>query len=65
MLQFVKPSIKSFVLDCEVVAWDIEKNCPLPFQVLSTRKRKAVKESEIKVKVCLFASDLLYLNGEV
>lgn len=53
------------MLDCEVVAWDLEKHILLPFQVLSTRKRKDVKEAEIKVSVCLFAFDLLYLNGEV
>ncbi|CAG8590884.1 291_t:CDS:10, partial [Cetraspora pellucida] len=60
----VKPDTKSFVLDCEIVAWDPEKNCLLPFQILSTRKRKDVKESDIKVCVCLYAFDLLYLNGE-
>lgn len=37
----------------------------LPFQELSRRKRKDVKEEDIKVKVHLFAFDLLYLNGEV
>ncbi|CAG8450582.1 15279_t:CDS:10 [Funneliformis caledonium] len=60
----VNPNTNSFVLDCEVVAWDLEKHSLLPFQVLSTRKRKDVIESEIKVTVCLFAFDLLYLNGE-
>lgn len=37
----------------------------LPFQELSRRKRKDVKTEDITVKVCLFAFDLLYLNGEV
>jgi hypothetical protein len=33
-------------------------------QVLSTRKRKDVAEADVKVQVCLFGFDLLYLNGE-
>ena len=37
----------------------------MPFQELSKRKRKDVKVEDIKVRVCLFAFDLLYLNGEV
>merc|ERR1719348_1830667 len=57
-------NVKSAVLDCEAVAWDRETKTIKPFQVLSTRKRKDAVESEIKVQVCLFAFDLLYLNGE-
>ncbi|XP_057866255.1 DNA ligase 1 isoform X2 [Cryptomeria japonica] len=59
-----KPSVTSFVLDCEVVAFDREKHKILPFQVLSTRARKGVIISDIKVQVCIFAFDMLSLNGQ-
>ncbi|BBM98673.1 DNA ligase 1 [Marchantia polymorpha subsp. ruderalis] len=61
--RYKKPEAASFVLDCEVVAYDTEKNKILPFQILSTRARKGVIISDIKVKVCIFAFDLLYING--
>ena len=61
---WVKKGTKSFVLDCETVAWDVEKKTVLPFQQLMTRKKKDVKIEDVKVKVCVFAFDLLYLDGE-
>jgi DNA ligase-1 len=62
--KWVKKGTKSFVLDCETVAWDVEKKAVLPFQQLMTRKKKDVKIEDVKVKVCVFAFDLLYLDGE-
>lgn len=62
---WVKPGTTSFVLDCETVAWDVSEKKVLPFQQLQSRKRKDVKVEDVKVKVCVFAFDLLYLNGEV
>lgn len=60
-----KEGITSFVIDAEVVAYDREKGCLLPFQILSTRKRKVEEgeENNQKVKVVLQAFDLLLLNG--
>jgi DNA ligase-1 len=61
---WVKNDTKSFVLDCETVAWDVVEKKVLPFQQLMTRKKKDVKVEDVKVKVCVFAFDLLFLNGE-
>lgn len=62
---WIKEGVKSFVLDCETVAWDTVNKKVLPFQQLMTRKRKDVKAEDVKVKVCIFAFDVLFLNGEV
>ncbi|KAJ4725014.1 DNA ligase [Melia azedarach] len=59
-----KPSVRSFVLDCELVAYDREKQKILPFQILSTRARKNVSVNDIKVDVCIYAFDILYLNDQ-
>ncbi|GMN25053.1 hypothetical protein TIFTF001_000793 [Ficus carica] len=89
-----KSSVTSFVLDCELVAYDRQKQKILPFQwnlakgviyghnktpvkseykdyqkinaftlILITRARKNVAVSDIKVEVCIYAFDLLYLDG--
>lgn len=65
LVQVLKESVRSCVIDAEAVAWDTEKGEILPFQVLSTRKRKDANVSDIKVQVCVFAFDLLYLNDKV
>ena len=54
----------NMILDCEAVAWDKENQKILPFQVLSTRKRKDVDIKDVKVRVCLFAFDILCYNNE-
>ncbi|KAI4169834.1 MAG: hypothetical protein LQ343_005383 [Gyalolechia ehrenbergii] len=61
---WIKKETKSFVLDCETVAWDVEGKKVLPFQQLMTRKRKEVKVEDVKVKVCVYAFDMLFYNGE-
>lgn len=62
---WIKKDTKSFVLDCETVAWDTVEKKVLPFQQLMTRKRKDVKVEDVKVKVCVFAFDMLFYNGKV
>ncbi|EJW04879.1 DNA ligase I, ATP-dependent (dnl1) [Edhazardia aedis USNM 41457] len=52
----------NFVLDCEIVAYDVTEDRILPFQILTTRKRKDVKLEHIKVKVCIYAFDCLFFG---
>ncbi|KAJ5382758.1 Nucleic acid-binding OB-fold [Penicillium concentricum] len=56
--------VSSFILEGEVVAVDHETGDLKPFQVLTNRAKKNVELGDIKVNVCLFAFDLMYLNGE-
>lgn len=60
----ISPDTKTCILDSEAVAWDRPSQTILPFQTLSTRKRKETTEEEVKVQVCVFAFDMLYHNGE-
>ncbi|MCJ1457616.1 hypothetical protein MMC28_007984 [Mycoblastus sanguinarius] len=57
-------SVSSFVLEGEVVAIDQESGELKAFQTLTNRAKKDVAISSIKVDVCLFSFDLMYLNGE-
>lgn len=59
-----KPTVSSFILDCEIVAYDRAEQKIKSFQKLSTRARKDVDIKDVKIDVCIFAFDLLYLNGQ-
>ncbi|KAK5161571.1 hypothetical protein LTR04_004163 [Oleoguttula sp. CCFEE 6159] len=56
--------VSSFIMEGEVVAVDTESGDLKPFQTLANRARKDVMIGSVKVDVCLFAFDLMYLNGE-
>ena len=60
-----EPLLESFILDAEIVGWDLEKNTSRSFQELSNRPRKDVHIGNIKLTVSLFVFDIMYLNGEV
>ena len=56
--------VQSFIMEGEVVAVDKETGELKPFQILTNRARKDVAIGSITVNVCLFAFDLMYLNGQ-
>jgi DNA ligase-1 len=56
--------VSSFIMEGEVVAIDRQSGDLRAFQTLTNRARKDVAIGSIKVDVCLFAFDLMYLNGE-
>jgi DNA ligase-1 len=57
-------NVSSFILEGEVVAVDKLTGDLKPFQTLSNRARKDVAAHSVTIDVCLFAFDLMYLNGE-
>lgn len=63
-----KSNLDSFILDTEIMAYDVARDRILPFQVLSTRKRKVTAEmkqaNHISTQVCLFVFDILYFQSE-
>eukprot|EP00758_Cryptobia_borreli_P012888 Tbor_TRINITY_DN5787_c0_g1::TRINITY_DN5787_c0_g1_i1::g.20852::m.20852/K10747/LIG1; DNA ligase 1 len=60
---FDKNIIHNFIIDSEVVAVD-EFGKMQNFQTLQHRGRKNIDIKDITVKVCVFAFDILYINGE-
>lgn len=62
--QIRSDGVSSFILEGEVVAVEQESGNLLPFQTLANRAKKNVELGDIKINVCLFAFDLMYLNGE-
>jgi DNA ligase 1 len=57
--------VESFILDSEIVAIDPKAESLQSFQDLSGRARKDVKIEDVSIPVCVFAFDLMSLNGEV
>jgi DNA ligase-1 len=53
------------VIDSEIVAIDPVDHKLRAFQDLANRARKEVELANVKVAVCIFAFDIMYLNGEV
>ena len=52
-------------MDAEVVAIDPSTGALKTFQELSNRARKDVKLEEVKVSVCVYAFDIMFLDGQV
>jgi DNA ligase 1 len=56
--------VDNFILEGEVVAVDSETGELRSFQTLTNRARKDVEIGAITIQVCLFAFDLMFLNGQ-
>ncbi|KAL2261388.1 hypothetical protein VTK26DRAFT_4258 [Humicola hyalothermophila] len=62
--KFRGDGVESFIMEGEVVAVDRATGELKNFQTLTNRARKDVAIGSITIDVCLFAFDLMYLNGE-
>jgi DNA ligase-1 len=56
-------SATSFIIDSEIVAYDMKQHIILPFQTLMHRSRKGT-EGVSPIQVCVFAFDLLFVDGK-
>ncbi|KAF8973123.1 ATP-dependent DNA ligase [Flammula alnicola] len=54
--------LTSFIMDAEIVAIDPVSGALKSFQELSGRARKDVNLKDVRVAVCVYAFDLMYLN---
>ncbi|KAK4223124.1 ATP-dependent DNA ligase [Podospora fimiseda] len=62
--KFRGPDVTSLIMEGEVVAVDRATGELKNFQTLTNRARKDVAIGSITIDVCLFAFDLMYLNGQ-
>jgi DNA ligase-1 len=60
----IPDDVSDFIIDSEIVPYNVKERKILPFQVLTTRARKNVNIEDVEIQVCLFVFDILYLNGE-
>ena len=58
-------AVSSFIMEGEVVAVDPTTGALKNFQTLAGRARKDVMIGAVSVNVCVYAFDLMYLNGKV
>ena len=56
------PEIQNFIIDAELIAYDVENARILPFQTLTQRSRKHVNQEDLKTKIAIQAFDRLYYN---
>lgn len=56
--------VNSFIMEGEVVAIDRQSGELKTFQTLANRARKDVQIGSVTIDVCMFAFDLMYLNGQ-
>lgn len=61
----IEKNKEDFILDAEIVAYDPVIGKILPFQILSTRKRKDVKMEDVKIQVCIYAFDCLFYKNSL
>jgi DNA ligase-1 len=57
--------LTSFIIDAEIAAIDPITSALRTFQELSYRSKKDVDMADVKIRVGVFAFDLMFLNGEV